>query len=134
AKVGKGQYLIAMSADHGIGPMPEVSRQQGKQAGRISPTVLSRDAEKYLEQSFGKLGDEKTHWIDDAIYPWIYLNREAIREHRVDEDEVEQALTRWLKQQPGFLTAYGRNQLLRGLPEDDALGAQVRRSFYADRS
>jgi hypothetical protein len=134
AKVGKGQYVIAMSADHGIGPLPEVSLQQGKPAGRISPTVLSRDAEKFLEQRFGKLGDEKTHWIEDATYPWIYLNREAIHEHGFDEDEVEQALVRWVKEQPGFLTAYGRNQLLRGLPEDDALGAKVRRSFYPDRS
>jgi predicted AlkP superfamily pyrophosphatase or phosphodiesterase len=134
AKVGKGQYVIAMSADHGIGPLPEVSRQQGKPAGRISPTVLSRDAEKFLQQSFGKLGDEKTHWIEDASYPWIYLNREAIHEHGFEEDEVEQALARWIKEQPGFLTAYGRNQLLRGLPEDDKIGAQVRRSFYADRS
>jgi predicted AlkP superfamily pyrophosphatase or phosphodiesterase len=134
AKVGQGQYVVAMSADHGIGPLPEVSQQQGKPAGRISPTVLSRDAEKFLEQTFGKPGDEKTHWIVEAIYPWIYLNREAIHEKGLEDDEVEQALTRWLKQQPGFLTAYGRNQLLRGLPKEDSLGAQVRRSFYADRS
>jgi hypothetical protein len=32
------------------------------------------------------------------------------------------------------LTAYGRNQLLRGLPEDDTIGTKVRRSFYPDRS
>jgi len=131
AKVGKGQYMLALSADHGIVPLPEVSRQQGKQAGRIPATVLSTDAEEFLEQSFGH---ERMRWILDAPYPWIYLNREGIRENGLDEDEVEQALVRWVKSQPGFQTAYGRNQLLRGLPADDVLGAKVRRSFYPERS
>ena len=134
AKVGQGQYTVALSADHGIGPLPEVSRQQGKPAARIDTTVLSKDAEELLEQTFGKANEEKTRWIMDATYPWIYLNREVIQEHGLDEAEVEDALVRWLKQQPGFLTAYSRTQLLRGLDEHDALGAQVRRSFYPDRS
>ena len=134
AKVGQGQYTVALSADHGIGPLPELSRQQGKPAARIDPTVLSKDAETFLEQTFGKAGEEKTRWVLDAAYPWIYLNREVIHERGLDEAEVEDALVRWLKQQPGFLTAYGRTQLLRGLPEHDAKGAQVRRSFYPDRS
>jgi hypothetical protein len=134
AKVGKNQYVVTLSADHGIGPLPELSMQQGKQAGRVEPTVLSKDAEKFLEQSFGKNGEEKTRWIMGAAYPWIYLNREVIHEHGLEEAEVEDALVRWVKDQPGFLTAYGRTQILRGLPEDDAIGAQVRHSFYADRS
>ena len=133
-KVGKNQYTLALSADHGIGPLPEVSLQQGKQAGRIDPTVLSKDAEKFLEESFGRKGDDKTRWIVDAAYPWIYLNRELIQEHGLEQAEVEDALVRWLKQRPGFLTAYGRTQILHGLPENDTLGAQVRRSFFPERS
>src|SRR5262249_224915 len=29
AKVGKGQYVLVMSADHGVCPMPEVAKEQG---------------------------------------------------------------------------------------------------------
>lgn len=134
SKVGKNQYSVALSADHGIGPLPELSLQQGEPAGRVDPTVLSKDADKFLEQTFGKIGEEPSRWIMDAAYPWIYLNRELIHEHGLEEAEVENALVHWIKQQPGFLTAYGRNQILRALPEDDAIGARVRRSFYADRS
>jgi len=132
--VGKNQYTLALSADHGIGPLPELSLQQGKQASRVDPTVLSKDAEKFLEASFGKKSDEKTRWIVDAAYPWIYLNRELIQEHGLDQAEVEEAIVRWLKQQPGFLTAYSRTQILHGLPESDTLGVQVRRSFFPERS
>ncbi len=134
SKVGKNGYTLALSADHGIGPLPEVSLQQGKQAGRVDPTVLSKDAEKFLEASFGKKSDDKTRWIMDAAYPWIYLNQELIHERGLEQAEVEEALVRWLKQQPGFLTAYSRTQILNGLPESDTLGVQVRRSFFPERS
>jgi hypothetical protein len=133
-KVGKNQYTLVLSADHGVAPLPEINLQQGKQAGRIDPSVLSKDAERFLEESFGKKGDEKTRWIMDAAYPWIYLNQELIQKHGLKQAELEDSLVRWLKQQPGFLTAYARTQILRGIPESDSIGAQVHRSFYPERS
>jgi len=134
AKVGKDRYVVALTADHGIGPLPELMAKQGEPAGRVDPTVLSKEAEKFLEQSFGKDGEEKMRWVLDSVYPWIYLNRELILEQGLEEADLEDALVRWIKEQPGFLTAYGRTQILRGLPKGDAIGAKVRRSFYADRS
>ena len=43
AKVGKGRYVLALTADHGICPLPEVTRQQGHDAGRVPFAPLLRD-------------------------------------------------------------------------------------------
>ena len=40
-KVGKGQYLLVLSADHGICPIPEVAKSQGKDAGRVSANAAA---------------------------------------------------------------------------------------------
>jgi hypothetical protein len=47
---------------------------------------------------------------------------------------VEQQLADWFKGQPEVLTAYTRSQLLQGLPPEDAVGAQVLKSFHPQRS
>ena len=40
ATVGKDRYILALTADHGICPLPEVSRAQGKDAGRVPAETL----------------------------------------------------------------------------------------------
>ncbi|MCS7045468.1 MAG: alkaline phosphatase family protein, partial [Gemmataceae bacterium] len=49
SKVGRGQYIVALSADHGVCPIPELSLQLGKKAGRISPEILSSTATQALQ-------------------------------------------------------------------------------------
>jgi hypothetical protein len=134
ASVGKGQYLLALTADHGICPLPEVSRGHGKQAARVQPSLLRSQAETFLEETFGKPEKKTRRWIDAMAFPWIYLNRELIQERGLKQAAVEEALVRWLKGQPVVQTAYGRGQIQSGLPKDDTLGEQVRRSFFPQRS
>src|SRR5262249_6752313 len=62
ARVGKGRYLLILTADHGVCPVPEVSRRQGKQAGRLSPTVLGKEADQFLQKTFGGGGGQG--WIE----------------------------------------------------------------------
>src|SRR5207245_7218327 len=53
AKVGKGRYVLALTADHGICPLPEVARAQGKDAGRVPVDVLGSRRDALLNQPFG---------------------------------------------------------------------------------
>jgi hypothetical protein len=132
-KVGKGKYLLALTADHGVCPLPEASQARGEDAGRIDPKTLTQKAEAFLNQTFGQ-GTEPAHWIEATPYPWVYLNRRTLAAHQVASAKVEEALVRWFGQQPGIQTAYSRTQIERGLPADDALGQRVRRSFHPERS
>jgi hypothetical protein len=133
ATVGKGRYVVALTADHGVCPLPEVARAKGKDAGRVSMDLLGNRAEAFLNKTFGE-GQGKNRWLEAKEVPWVYLNRSLLEKLALEEGQVEEALAGWLKQQPGILTAYTRHRLLAGIPAEDAIGSSVRRSFYPDRS
>lgn len=134
AKVGKGRYLIGLTADHGVSPLPETSRSQGKDAGRLSPTSLASDAETFLAKTFGKGDDDKAKWISGTSNFDFYLNLKLIAERGLERAKVEESLAGYLKGQPGILTVYTRTQLVGDVPERDSLAQRVRRSFSRERS
>ena len=51
AKVGKGRYILTMSADHGVCPLPEVSRTQGKDVTRLTSAKLRSQAGQFLDEA-----------------------------------------------------------------------------------
>jgi hypothetical protein len=133
AHVGKGRYLLALTADHGVCPLPEVTQARGEEAGRVSPDQLQRKASAFLDMTFGPAA-EKGRWIEAQADAWLYLNQKLLRQRGLASTAVEEALAGWLKKQPGIQAAYTRGELLRGVPADDALGQAVRRSFFPERS
>src|SRR5439155_4982903 len=73
-------------------------------------------------------------WIEYGKGEWIYLNHGTLKELGLPAAKVEQALTAWLRQQPGIQAAYGRSQLEQGPIKDDPIGEMMRLSFYAEHS
>lgn len=133
AQVGKGRYVLALTADHGVCPLPEVSQKQGKEAVRLSTFSIAGKTENFLRETFGEKGDTETQWVEVFAYPWLYLNQAALTKHKLKPADVEAALVRWVGKQGGVQAAYGRSQLTKGVPADDALAEKVRRSFHPDR-
>jgi predicted AlkP superfamily pyrophosphatase or phosphodiesterase len=135
ARVGKGRYVLGLTADHGVCPTPESSRARGKEAGRISEALLTLKAEEFLHQTFVKGIQAPVLCLEAPITnDSFYLNRAWLKAAGLDQAKVEEALAGWLKEQPGIETAYTRTQLLHGVPENDVVGRMVRRSFHPERS
>ncbi len=133
ARVGKGRYALALTADHGICPLPEVAHAHTGAGARLDPALLGKRAEEFLTRTFGgREGDGK--WIEWAEAPWVYFNRALLKKRGLEPAKVEAALAGWLARQPGVLKAYTRTELLAGVPADDAMAQRARRSFRADRS
>jgi predicted AlkP superfamily pyrophosphatase or phosphodiesterase len=133
AKVGKGRYIIGVTADHGVCPIPEVARRQGKDAGRISPELFTSGANAFLQDKFGN-GRGKLPWIEAAVSNNIYLNRAVLAEQGLKQADVENELAAWLSKQPGIQAAYSRTQLASGPIAGDAIAESVRRSFHPECS
>ncbi|MGH9148622.1 MAG: alkaline phosphatase family protein [Vicinamibacterales bacterium] len=53
-RVGRGEYVVALSADHGVAPIPEQAAKAGLDAGRISTPTLSQSVEQALEPVLGR--------------------------------------------------------------------------------
>jgi predicted AlkP superfamily pyrophosphatase or phosphodiesterase len=51
--VGAGQYVIGLSADHGVTPIPEQLKRDGRDAGRISAQGLLKAGEDAAEAQLG---------------------------------------------------------------------------------
>lgn len=153
-KVGKGKYVVLVTADHGICPNPEVSAAQGKDAKRISPTKLLVGAEKALRDAYGKPTDDATDpvdaedkkddgkvvetkdrnlWIEAVSAPHVYLNLRRIKAANLSEDAVAETLAVWVCKQPGVFRAFTRKQLMDTAPTDDPTLTQMRRSYHPER-
>ncbi len=128
--VGKGRYVLALTADHGICPFPEVAKLQGKDAARISPLLVDFGSEKMLQDRFGN-DSIRGKWIEARSGFWYYLNRQTIERAKADFREVEQALAEWLTSRPGVQAAWTRSQLTQ--KPNDAIGESVWRTFHPDR-
>jgi hypothetical protein len=156
AKVGKGQYSVVLTADHGICPLPEVSAAKGIPAKRISPLKLLLGAEKHLSTVFGELPkedkpadpapetpDEKgetpspkktNRWIEALGAPSVYLNHKLITAKKLDPARVAEELGKYFAQQEGILTTFTRTQLEDKSATDDPLLQRSRRNYMASRS
>jgi predicted AlkP superfamily pyrophosphatase or phosphodiesterase len=53
ALVGKGQYTVALSADHGVSPMAEQARRGGREAGRLDASAIRAEIERHAEEALG---------------------------------------------------------------------------------
>jgi predicted AlkP superfamily pyrophosphatase or phosphodiesterase len=133
AKVGRDRYVLVMTADHGVSPIPEVAAAQGKDAGRVSPNVFTTQAADVLQTTFA--ADKKQlPWIEKSSAGWIYLNQATLKEAGVPAAKAEQALVDWLGRQPGIQSGYGRSRLEQGRFADDPIGEAVRLSYHPDCS
>src|SRR5688572_12421262 len=129
AKVGKGKYVVAMTSDHGVCPLPEVSRKEGREAARVQPATAAK-VEAFLAEKYGK-GSGK--WVEAVAGPWVYLNAKTVKAAGAKQSDVEETLAAWLTKQTGVQAAYTRTALVAGVPSD-AIGQMVARSFHPDRS
>jgi hypothetical protein len=129
-RVGRGRYVLAMTADHGICPLPESSRKQGVNAARVQP-VTAKKVEEFLTDKYGK-GAGK--WAEAVGVPWVYLNAKAIAAAGHKPEEVEAAVAAWVAKQEGVRRVLTRTELTTGVPEADTIGQQVGRSFHPARS
>lgn len=54
ATVGRGNYVVGFSADHGVAPIPEQAQRDGLGGGRISTAAVKRSVNQLAAQSIGE--------------------------------------------------------------------------------
>ena len=138
-RVGKDHYLLAVTADHGVCPLPEASRAKGiTTAQRVDPAQLQRDLEKHLTGAFpvAKSADGKAVvWVEEAgfIVPWVYLNPRSVRASGKSREAVAAEAAKFLAARAGVARTFTRTELAGTFPEADAVATRVKRSFHPAR-
>lgn len=110
AHVGAGEWVLALSSDHGVAPIPE---QSGGFRRSISDLVNRLD--QALRTSLGDPPESDSwpsQWVLAVDPPNVYLNREALEATRHPLEETYQLLVSILKNETGIFDAASRTDLL----------------------
>jgi len=136
--VGKDQYLLGLTADHGVCPLPEVARTRGLApfAARIDPADFQKGLEAHLTQTFPdlKAADGKpAKWLDGISFPWVYLKPAVVKASGQSREAVAAEAARFLAKQEGVARTLTHAELSGPVPPTDELATRVKRSFHPAR-
>jgi predicted AlkP superfamily pyrophosphatase or phosphodiesterase len=129
-QVGAGRVLVALTADHGVAPVPETNVQRRMLGGRLSIQPIRAAVEQALKARFGG-----GTWIADMLFDGgIYFTPDPIPGKAIDRAEMERVAADVIRTQPHVFRAYTRSQLISGAYLMDRVGKQVGNGFNETRS
>jgi arylsulfatase A-like enzyme len=141
AKIGRKNYILVVSSDHGVAPIPEVIRRQAEQqratidAGRIREAEIQRLIDSALTATFGAPDDVAQTYVREIFEPSIYLNWKVIPER--NRQQAIDAAVRAVRSHPGIGMAIASDSITAGQrPQgiDDQTWTYIRNSTYAGRT
>ena len=127
-KVGKGQYLIFLSADHGVAHVPAFSKEHNIPAGNIDMQKLFTDLNASLKAKFGK-----GELVVDVVNYQVFLNLPLIESSSLKINEIQEWIIDYLTKQKGIVRAFKTSDI-----PSTTLNARVKEmlanGYYPNRS
>lgn len=133
ARLGHDGYLVALSADHGVAPVPESAQGQAKGGVRLDPEKFWRDLELPLQGRFGQYSKDGKGWIASIAVPHVYLNLAAAREKGIDAAAFRKGAAEAIAKHPNVARVYDSLDLAGGKVAADAPFAEVFRRSAGPR-
>jgi predicted AlkP superfamily pyrophosphatase or phosphodiesterase len=127
-KIGLNSVMIVLTADHGVGPVPEQVKAMGF-GGRIDPASITNAVTATLNKRFG---DEK--WVVSFVNRNIYLDEGAVARRKLDLAEVETAASHAALMVPGIAAAITASQITSGHVPNGPVAVSVANGFFQGRS
>ncbi|MEO8217102.1 MAG: alkaline phosphatase family protein [Acidobacteriota bacterium] len=145
------RVTVALTSDHGVQSIPEVSEAMGKPGGRINFRNPGKSAKTIGELATERLATERRiatalnielhddDPIGNAIMktffePSIYLNWKRINELELDRERVRNVVRDAVAQIDGVSAVYTDSQLLAPTAHPTEIERSVRNSFLVERS
>jgi Type I phosphodiesterase / nucleotide pyrophosphatase len=129
AQVGMQNVLVVLTADHGVAPVPELSVERRIGGGRMPKTTVVQEAvQAALDQRFGK-----AKWVLEASAEAMYLNRDLMRQKKLESADVERVAAEAARAIPHVARVFTRGQLIAGGTMSDMIGRRVQNGFHPVR-
>ena len=130
-RIGLENTLIVLSADHGGVDAPGHLKEYGIDAGYFDiDQVDTLRIKKVVEKEFGLTNK----LVSGYFHPYVYLDKKAISEHKLDIDAVSRVLASELRKEKGVAYAIASVDLLEGNVADTPLNRSVLRNYNPKRS
>jgi predicted AlkP superfamily pyrophosphatase or phosphodiesterase len=126
--VGRGNYVIGLTADHGVTPVPGQLQSDGKNTGRINAAAIAALIEEHGNKLAGA-GKYVARVNTNDIYfaPGMYARL-------TQSPAATAALIKALTASPGIGRVFRSEDLASGASSSDRLLAAAARSYFAGRS
>ena len=128
-RFGKGNYLVALTADHGFLDTPEWAQSRGRNAGRLNASLAVARVNAGLSQKWGE-----AKWVMGFSAGGVLLDSRVIDAKGLDSASVEDEARSLLLQIKGVLDVFTRTQLSGTEPTTTPFLTAARNSWYAGRS
>jgi hypothetical protein len=130
-RLGPGRLIVALTADHGVLPLPEYLAEQGGrcpvQGGRIAPAPIEAALAAYLDEELGAASGEggasAPGWLVRNGFE-LYFRPERAAASGVSLERAVEVAEAWLVQQPGVARVW------RGSELDAGRGSEPMRTLY----
>ena len=126
--VGKGNYLLFLSADHGAAHVPRFLQDNKMPGGLLSNGKLARELNANLQKEFNIKNSVITVMNNQVIF-----DRTLIAESKSDFANIKQTTIKFLKQQSGIADAVDLNNVSASTLSDEAK-KRIINGFNAQRS
>jgi predicted AlkP superfamily pyrophosphatase or phosphodiesterase len=126
-EIGKGEYMVFLTADHGVTHIPAYLQSLNIPAGYFNRNEF-RDALKAFS-----MATFNVNVIEKEQANQVFLNREVLKNAKLDPREVQQVLADYLITYPMIDKVFTRHQLESGSFTRD-IGYLVQNGFHQKRS
>lgn len=133
--VGRGNYLFALSADHGVCPPFESTQIAEGLGGRFSFKTMKADLNQALQSDVDAEAHSSSDFVVELGIPDVNFDRDAIRQAQLELRETATRTVNWLRDQPGVadvVLTLTRDDVL--AISDSTLRSHVANNFYPGRS
>jgi predicted AlkP superfamily pyrophosphatase or phosphodiesterase len=106
-QIGKGNYLLFLTADHGVAQVPQFLKDHQIPAGNVDDQKISGQLNSLLKDKF-----KVDNLVIGIINYQVYLDRKAMASgRRLNKEDVNNAVIDFLLQQPGISRAFALDNL-----------------------
>ncbi|WP_340152275.1 alkaline phosphatase PafA [uncultured Marivirga sp.] len=105
-EVGKGNYLIFVTSDHGCAEVPEYLQANKIPADHYDGKAYIKNMENALNEKFGAV-----EWIEDFSNEQFFLNHDLIKEKKVDLDAIRKFIVKESLKLEGVAEAYSASDM-----------------------
>lgn len=128
SKIGKGQYTVFLSADHGVTQTPEFLLENKLPGGRVFLATVTNNLNKELAEKY-KINKII---VSDENYQ-LHLNHPSIDSAKLDEEEIIEWLVKRLSTEPGIDRAFALEEL-NEVPLPATIRKMMNNGYYPRRN
>jgi predicted AlkP superfamily pyrophosphatase or phosphodiesterase len=127
-KVGKGQYTVFLSADHGVVNVPEFSQENKLPGGRVQVSDLMKQLRTSLNEKY-----KINNLVASTENYQVHLNHRVLDSAKLNEREVVDFVVTTLLTNPGIVRAFALEDLNK-VPLNGTIRKMLNNGYYPRRN